>query len=109
MLPVVATASRVAGEIVRYSWAMVACSLLLVPVAGMGWGYAAVALALGAYFLREAHGLRGRVRTAAALVPSGPMDAASLARLGPMRLFHASITYLSLLFAAVAVDPFLPF
>ena len=27
----------------------------------------------------------------------------------PMRVFHASITYLTLLFVAIAVDPLLPF
>ena len=27
----------------------------------------------------------------------------------PMRVFHASITYLTLIFVAVAVDPLLPF
>ncbi len=30
-------------------------------------------------------------------------------KLGEMKLFHLSITYLTLLFLAVAVDPFLPF
>ena len=28
---------------------------------------------------------------------------------GAMRLFHGSITYLTLLFLAVAIDPLLPF
>ncbi|MDY0830779.1 protoheme IX farnesyltransferase, partial [Microbacterium sp. BG28] len=27
----------------------------------------------------------------------------------PMRVFHASITYLTLLFVAIAIDPLLPF
>jgi protoheme IX farnesyltransferase len=27
----------------------------------------------------------------------------------PMRVFHASITYLTLVFLAVAIDPLLPF
>jgi protoheme IX farnesyltransferase len=30
-------------------------------------------------------------------------------KLRPMRVFHASITYLSLLFLAVGIDPLLPF
>jgi protoheme IX farnesyltransferase len=30
-------------------------------------------------------------------------------KLGAMKVFHGSITYLSLLFVAVAVDVFLPF
>ena len=93
MLPVVAEQRRVANQIVAYSWGMVAASLLLVPVAGTGPVYAVAALLLGIGFLWEAHALQRRVRAGA--------DAQ------PMRLFHGSITYLSLLFLAVAVDPFL--
>ncbi|MDP9417857.1 MAG: heme o synthase [Actinomycetota bacterium] len=97
MLPVVAAARDVARQIVVYSWLMVAASLLLWPVARMTPAYAAVAAVLGALFLREAHGLH---RRAVAGVP--------FAALAPMRLFHWSITYLTLLFVAVAVDPLLP-
>lgn len=92
MLPVVADSRAVANRIVRYSWVMVAVSLLLIPVAGMGWLYSVVAVVLGALFLWEAYALRRRVGTA---------------RLNPMRLFHGSITYLSLLFLAVGIDAFL--
>ena len=91
MLPVVAEQRSVAVQIVAYSWAMVLCSLLLVPVAGMGPLYLVAAILLGVMFLWEAHALLRRVR------------AGEDAR--PMRLFHGSITYLSLLFLAVAVDP----
>ena len=94
MLPAVADAGAVAGAIVRYSWAMVATTLLLTPVAGMGWLYTASAVVLGAAFLWEAHALRRRVR-------AGSGDP------GAMRLFHGSISYLSLLFLAIAIDPFL--
>ena len=91
MLPVVAAPAVVASRIVAYSWAMVATSLLLVaPIGPSGVVYAVPAVLLGAAFLREAHLLRRRVRAGA--------DAA------PMRLFHWSITYLALLFVAVAVD-----
>ena len=45
MLPVVATEREVVRQIVLYSWAMVACSLLLVPASS--WIYAAVAVPLG--------------------------------------------------------------
>ncbi|RKS84202.1 protoheme IX farnesyltransferase [Motilibacter peucedani] len=96
MLPVVATEAVVAGQVVVYSWAMVAASLLLWPVASMGWVYGALALVLGAAFLREAHALQARAR-------AGVRGAA----LKPMRLFHGSISYLSLLFLAVAIDPLL--
>ncbi|MEI2715932.1 MAG: heme o synthase [Candidatus Nanopelagicales bacterium] len=92
MLPVVADSKAVAKRIVRYSWVMVAVSLLLIPVASMGWLYSGVAVVLGALFLWEAYALQRRVGTA---------------RLNPMRLFHGSITYLSLLFLAVGIDPFL--
>ena len=90
MLPVVASERRVAVEIVVYSLIMVAFSLLLIPVAAMGVIYAAVAVVTGAWFLWEAVALWRRVRRGQA------------AR--PMRLFHGSITYLALLFTAVAVD-----
>ena len=33
----------------------------------------------------------------------------SLAAIAPMRLFHGSITYLTLLFVAIAIDPLLHF
>ena len=101
MLPVVAGIGSVSRQIVAYSWAMVICSLLLGPVAGTGWFYDIAALALGAYFLREAHGLARRAAACTDGVPT--------AALRPMRLFHASITYLTLLFVAVGVDPFLRF
>src|SRR4051794_14299748 len=98
MLPGVASDGSVARRVVAYSWGMVGASLLLVPVAPTGPVYAASALVLGAVFLVEAHRLLARAR--AGVVGS---------RLNPMRLFHFSITYVSLLFVAVAVDPFLRF
>jgi protoheme IX farnesyltransferase len=53
---------------------------------------------LGAWFLIEAYLLGRRARVAAT-----PEQA------GAMRLFHISITYLTLLFIAVGLDPFLRF
>ena len=94
MLPVVTDVRSVTRSIVIYSWVMVLTSLLLIPVAPMGWVYAVAAVVLGAVFLVEAHLLRRRA-----------IADESDAR--PMRLFHWSITYLALLFLAVAVDPFL--
>ena len=94
MLPVVSTPAAVARQIIWYSWAMVGASLLLIPVAHTGPVYSITAIVLGAWFLREAYALRSRV-------DRGDPDPR------PMRLFHGSITYLSLLFLAVAVDPFL--
>ena len=46
MLPVVASASEVGRQVVLYSWAMVATSLLLWPVADTGWFYPVAAVAL---------------------------------------------------------------
>ena len=96
MLPVIASNRVVARQIVLYSWAMVAVSLLLTPLGYTGWFYTVVALVTGAFWLWEAHGLQTRAK-----------DGAVGAKLKEMRLFHWSITYVSLLFVAVAVDPFL--
>ena len=90
MLPVVAGLEETARQIVLYSWAMVAVSMLLHPVAQLGNIYLASCVGLGAVFLREAHLLARRAKSGA--------------KIKPMRLFHWSITYLTLLFAAMAVD-----
>jgi len=92
MLPVVATAATVARKILIYSYAMVAVTLVLVPYAG--WVYGITAGGLGAWFLAEAHRLRSRVSAGEAAAP--------------MRLFHLSIAYLTLLFAAIAITALLP-
>jgi protoheme IX farnesyltransferase len=96
MLPVVATKQVVASNIVTYTWIMVAVSLVLVPVAPMGWVYACGAALLGAAFLVQAYVLRRAVAE----------DAPDITATA-MRLFHGSITYLALLFLLVAIDPFL--
>jgi heme o synthase len=93
MLPVVAAPAVVARKILTYSWIMVAVTLALAPYAG--WIYGIVAAGLGAWFLVEAHRLRGRIASGVAAAP--------------MRLFHLSIGYLTFLFAAVAVTSLLPF
>ncbi|WP_322766840.1 heme o synthase [Frankia sp. Cr1] len=89
MLPVVASPAVVTRRMLGYSYAMVAVSLLLVPVAHTGWPYLVVAAVLGGWFLAEAHRLVWQVRRGG--------------EIQPMRLFHISITYLTLLFVAVAV------
>ena len=96
MLPVVKDAEGVSRQIVAYSWVMVATSLALWPVAGTGLVYPVVAVALGAGFLVEAHLMWRRARTSN-----------DLTVVRPMRLFHWSNMYLSLLFVAVALDPLL--
>jgi protoheme IX farnesyltransferase len=94
MLPVVERFVVVARQIVVYSWAMVLTTLALVPVQRMGWLYAVAAVASGALFLAEAH----------RLLAKGKSGSASDV-LKPMRLFHFSITYLTILFVGVALDP----
>jgi heme o synthase len=96
MLPVVAGSAAVARQIVLYSWVMVVVSLLLWPLGYVGWFYTTVALAAGGWWLWEAHALHARAKSGA-----------KGAKLKEMRLFHWSITYVSLLFVAVAIDPFL--
>ena len=96
MLPVVKDAEGVARQIVAYAWVMVATSLALWPVAGTGVLYPVVATILGAAFLLESHLMWQRAK--------GSND---LSVVRPMRLFHWSNMYLSLLFVAVALDPLL--
>ncbi len=93
MLPVVTSPEAVARKILYYSYAMVAASSLLVPVGHPGWLYLIAAAALGAAFLTEAHRLLARMRQG-----ENPQ---------PLRLFRWSTTYLSLLFAALAVSTLL--
>jgi protoheme IX farnesyltransferase len=90
MLPVVATPHAVAVRIVAYSWLMVVASLALLPVANLGLIYLVSAVISGGAFVLEAHALLAR--TSAGRDPR------------PMRLFHFSITYLTVLFVAVALD-----
>ncbi len=93
MLPVVASPRTVVRRMAVYTWLTVAASLLLWPVAGTGPLYPVAAAVLGAVFLREVAVLGRQV--------------ASGATPRPMRLFHWSITYLSVLFLCLAVDSFL--
>jgi protoheme IX farnesyltransferase len=96
MLPVLRSGEAVARQIVAYSWVMVAVSLALWPIAHTGIVYPIAAVALGATFLVEAHLMWTRARRSDELVD-----------IRPMRLFHWSNLYLSLLFVAVALDPLL--
>jgi heme o synthase len=89
MLPVVASMRRVGVEVVVYTWLTVAASLALWPL-GMTPVYGLTAIVAGVLFVIEAH------RLAARAFRGEPVR--------PMRLFHLSITYLTLLFVAVAVD-----
>ncbi|MFE0593746.1 heme o synthase [Micromonospora echinospora] len=92
MLPVVASTRRVNAEIIIFTWLTVLSSLALWPL-GMSPIYGAVALAVGAVFIVEAHKLCRRSTRGEAVKP--------------MRLFHWSTTYLTILAAAVALDALL--
>ncbi len=85
MLPVVKGIPATARQIVAYSFVLVAVTLWLYPAAAMGVPYLASAVVLGALFIHHAIRLLRDPTTAA-------------------RLFTYSITYLGLLFAAIAVD-----
>ena len=92
MLPVVRGVPETTRQIGLYAILMVAISLVLWAVARMGWIYLGAAVILGAIFLRQAW----------ALWRQGTSDEGSTA--GAIRLYKYSISYLTLLFAAVAVD-----
>jgi protoheme IX farnesyltransferase len=95
MLPVVASSHAVARQILGYAVVTVATSLVLVPVAHTGVVYPVVAVALGAVFVGRAVLLLARSR-----------HSDDLSVLQPMRLFHLSNIYLTLLFLSVALVPF---
>ena len=95
MLAVVRGRTVVGLQVVLYAWATVACSLILIPVAGMGLTYTVVAVAAGAWFIVESH------RLYSTAIRHGEVR--------PMRVFHSSISYLTLVFLAVGIDPLLPF
>ncbi|MFM6974174.1 MAG: UbiA family prenyltransferase, partial [Agromyces sp.] len=95
MLAVVRGRAQVGLQVILYAWATVAASLLLIPVARMGWLYTVVSILAGAWFLYETHRLYNL--------------AIRHEEVSPMRVFHGSIGYLTVVFLAVAIDPLLPF
>jgi protoheme IX farnesyltransferase len=95
MLPVVATPLHVARDAVVYAWLTVLVSLAALPVGrpfGMSIVYGVPALICGVMFLAEAHGLYTRTKRGE--------------EVRPMRLFHWSTAYLTIVFVAAAVDVF---
>lgn len=93
MLSVTEGETSVSLQTVLYAWATVVCSLLLIPVAPMGWLYIVVSIGAGGWFVWESHVLYHRT-----IKGHNPK---------PMKVFHLSITYLTLLFLAVGIDPLL--
>jgi protoheme IX farnesyltransferase len=90
MLPVVATFDETAKRIVAYTVVLWATSLVFWPAGSMGWIYLAAAMVLGGLFTWKA----------VVLARSHRPDLA-------MKLFRYSITYITLLFGAMAVDQLL--
>jgi protoheme IX farnesyltransferase len=87
MLPVVANMHTVAVRIIGYTVVLWALTLLFSPVAGMGALYLVAAIGLGAVFLWLS------IRVLRQPTPAMAM-----------RLFGYSITYITVLFAAMALD-----
>jgi protoheme IX farnesyltransferase len=90
MLPAVATMHETSVRIVAYTVIVWILSLVFIAVASMGWIYAGAAVVLGAVFTFKAMALK---RTGSEKVA--------------MQLFHFSITYLVVLFGAMAIDQLL--
>lgn len=95
MLGAIAGARVVSVQVVLYAYATVACSLLLIPVGGAGWVFTVAAVAAGVWFLSETHKLH------ASAVRGTVTDK------GSMKVFHGSISYLTVVFLALAIDPFI--
>jgi protoheme IX farnesyltransferase len=92
MLPVVKGVPETTRQIAVYTLVLVAISLAFYLIAGMGLVYLVAAAGLGAVFLWRAY----------ALWQMGMSPEGSLAQ--SIRLYRYSISYLTLLFAAVALD-----
>jgi protoheme IX farnesyltransferase len=89
MLPAVVPFAAAVRQMIGYTVVMVVASLVLIPVASLGWWYAVPALVLGVVFIG-----------ATIWLARNPSPAAS------MRVFGYSITYVTLLFAAIVLDVF---
>jgi protoheme IX farnesyltransferase len=87
MLPAVAPLGTAARQMVGYTVALVATTLVLVPVADLGWIYTVAAAALGLGFIGATVALVQR-----------PTPSRS------MTVFTYSITYVTVLFAALTID-----
>ena len=92
MLPVVASLERTTLEMLVYTVVLAAFAMLLGPVAHLGLIYAISALLLNIGFIAMAAQLYVKARRHDAGGPEA------------MRVFHFSITYLTLLFVAMAAD-----
>ena len=87
MLPSVVSIERTVRTMVVYTVVLAMATLVLIPVAGLGWIYSASAVVLGLGFI-----------IGTAMLGHKPTEAWS------MRVFSFSITYVTLLFGALMVD-----
>jgi len=87
MLPAVVPLEHAVRQMIGHTLAMVACSLLLIPVADLGPIYAVAAVVLGAIFIAATVWLSRNATPA-----------------NSMRVFGYSITYVTLLFGAIMLD-----
>ncbi len=87
MLPSVAPIESVVRQMIWYTVALVITTLVLIPVAGLGWIYGISAVVLGGLFLGGTVALQ-----------RNPTSTNS------MRLFGFSITYVTALFGAMTLD-----
>jgi protoheme IX farnesyltransferase len=95
MLPVTAGPAETARQIWLYTILLVVMSLMLWAVAGMGLVYLGAAIVGGGIFLLRAWRLRSDV------LGDGLLR-------GATRLYRYSISYLTLIFGAIAIDSILP-
>jgi protoheme IX farnesyltransferase len=91
MLPVVRGAAETTRQILLYTILLVAISLIFFAVARMGLIYLVAAVVMGAMFLWQAG------RLARTVTEEGTTT-------GAIRLYRFSISYLTVVFAAIAVD-----
>ena len=87
MLPAVVPFENAVRQMIGHTLAMVACTLILIPVADLGLIYSVSAVVLGAIFIAAIFWLSSR-----------PTASAS------MRVFGYSITYVTVLFGAMTLD-----
>jgi protoheme IX farnesyltransferase len=106
MLPAVVSVHRTAGRILAYTLLLWALTVAFSPVAGMGHLYLASAVVLGAVFTWYAVRLLRMPDPGLTLSASGGVAELEV-RATAMRLFTWSITYITLLFAAMAIDQLL--
>lgn len=97
MLGAVANARTVSVQVVLYAWATVVCSLLLVPMGYAGIVYTVLGAVSGGWFIYESHVLYREAQRD---------HEPKVINKKAMKVFGISITYLTILFVALAIDPF---